>query len=84
MVTATSSVVESPPSPASTRSAPLQRVRSEFLEMPGLSLTLRQAARLCGLNERQTASVLNELVEAGFLVRTARGSYRRRGCPRCS
>ncbi len=62
----------------------VRRVRAEFLEMPGLSLTVSQAARLWGLSPAQSERLLHELVDSGFLVRDPRGAYRRGGCPRCS
>jgi hypothetical protein len=45
------------------------RARAEFLEMPGLSLTLAQASRLCGAPPEDCACVLEELVGEGFLCR---------------
>jgi DNA-binding IclR family transcriptional regulator len=60
------------------------RIRAEYLEMPGLRLTERQAAHLWGLNVSQTHRLLSALVGAGFLMRDARGAYRRPRCPRCS
>lgn len=62
----------------------LQRIRAEFIEMPGLTLTLPQATRLWSLTVSQTERMLTELIESGLLVRDPRGCYRRRGCPRCS
>lgn len=62
----------------------LQRIEAEYVEMPGLTLTGRQAARLWGLDVRQVERLLSELIERGFLMRDRRGAYRRRGCPRCS
>ena len=44
-------------------------VRSEFLEMPGLRLTICQAARLWGLEGTLTEDVLARLEGAGFLER---------------
>ena len=54
------------------------RIRSEFLEMPGLSLTSAQAARLWAIDRQTTESVLDELAAAGFLFRNRAGSYFRR------
>ena len=48
----------------------LPRVRGEYVEMPGLRLTLAQAQRLWGLDAVACASVLRELVDAKFLRRT--------------
>lgn len=59
----------------------LVRVRSEFLEMPGLRLTLRQAARLWGLEGAMSEHLLTRLVESGFLRRTRDGAYMRRSMP---
>lgn len=55
----------------------LRRVRDEFLEMPGLSLTEGQASRLWQVDPMTTADLLRRLVEARFLARTGAGHYRR-------
>jgi hypothetical protein len=55
----------------------LQRICGEYLEMPGLQLTLKQAQRLWGLDEETCAGSLEILVETGFLVRTSRDVYAR-------
>lgn len=61
-----------------------QRVRGEYLEMPGLQLTEAQAARLLGLELPVCSKVLATLVAEGFLGRTQDGRFVRRGaCPRC-
>jgi hypothetical protein len=52
------------------------RVRSEFLEMPGLRLTVAQAARLCGVEQTVCRAVLDALVDAKFLRLTG-GLYSR-------
>ena len=70
--------------PDSSASSVVQRIRGEYLEMPGLTLTVRQAARLWGLEVPQSQRLLSELVDSRFLVTDASGAYRRRGCPRCS
>ena len=54
-----------------------ERVRGEFREMPGLSLTLAQAARLWSLDAHTCSDVLACLVETGFLCRKADGTFRR-------
>lgn len=56
----------------------LLRVRGEYLEMPGLRLTLPQAARLWNLDQHLALTLLEALVEAGFLARTSDGHYCRR------
>ncbi len=53
----------------------VSRIRGEFLEMPGLSLTLAQAQRLWGLDRRRCAALLNVLVKGGFLFRTREGTF---------
>jgi hypothetical protein len=45
----------------------VQRVRGEFIEMPGLQLTMAQAARLWGLDIAACRHVVDVLVEAAFL-----------------
>jgi hypothetical protein len=55
----------------------LQRICAEYIEMPGLRLTLKQAQRLWGLDEETCARSLEALVESRFLVRTGRESYAR-------
>ena len=55
----------------------LQRVRGEFLEMPGLRLTLAQATRLLSLDRRMCSELLDALVHSRFLSRTADGVYLR-------
>lgn len=62
----------------------IERVRAEYREMPGLRLTARQAARLWRIEADHSESILQALVADGFLARTDRGAYVRRGCPRCS
>jgi hypothetical protein len=51
------------------------RVRGEFLEMPGLHLTPQQASRLWGLDRAISEQVLDGLASVGFLVRTREGAY---------
>jgi hypothetical protein len=55
----------------------LQRIRAEYLEMPGLQLSVKQAHRLWGLDEETCARSMEYLVENRFLVRTTRGLYAR-------
>jgi len=52
----------------------LTRIRSEFLEMPGLRLTSAQAARLWAVDRRTSDWVLDGLTNAGFL-RNRDGAY---------
>ena len=55
----------------------IRRVRGEFLEMPGLRLTFRQARRLWGLDEDTCTCLLEALVVSGFLVREDDEQYAR-------
>lgn len=56
----------------------LVRVRAEFNEMPGMRLTLQQAARLWDMPESRCERLLEQLVSAGFLVRDRAKRYARR------
>ena len=51
------------------------RIRGEYYEMPGLSLTAPQAERLWGLDCETCAVILRTLVERGILRRTSVGMY---------
>ncbi len=53
----------------------LQRIESEYREMPGLSVTARQAERLWGLDTTTCAFVLMTLIQRGILKRTPSGTY---------
>ena len=53
----------------------VERVRGEFREMPGLSLTLVQAQRLWSLDTTTCSEVLLQLVDAGFLSRRSDGAF---------
>lgn len=59
----------------------VDRVRSEFVEMPGMELTLPQAVRLWNLGVDDCRSVLDALVDAGFLAWTTRRTVIRTGRP---
>ena len=47
--------------------AAVERVRGEFLEMPGLRLTVPQAARLWGLDPTACEEVLDVLIRSSLL-----------------
>jgi DNA-binding IclR family transcriptional regulator len=53
------------------------RVRGEFLEMPGLRLTPQQASRLWAVDRSTSERILNRLTSTGFLARTREGAYLR-------
>lgn len=46
------------------------RVRGEYREMPGLSLTIPQAQRLWGLEHSTCQTLFERLVEARFVRKT--------------
>lgn len=45
-------------------------VRAEYLEMPGLCLTVAQAARLWNVGRDECLQTLESLTKAGFLSRS--------------
>jgi hypothetical protein len=53
----------------------LQRIKGEYLEMPGLALTLQEAQRLWALDRQTCETVLCGLVQSGFLVTTNAGAF---------
>ena len=53
----------------------LWHVRAEFLEMPGLKLTLAQAQRLWGIDRATCEAVIKELTACRFLTTTRDGSF---------
>lgn len=57
----------------------LSLIQSEYAEMPGLSVTLRQAARLWNADADECLLALEALVRDGFL-RQCRGMYLKSTC----
>jgi hypothetical protein len=55
----------------------IERIRSEFLEMPGLRLTSEQIHRLCGVERGACAEILGVLVRDRFLRMNPDGTYTR-------
>ena len=55
----------------------LRRVQGEFLEMPGLRLTVTQASRLWGLDEGSCRRVIDVLIGTSFLRWTTSGAVAR-------
>jgi hypothetical protein len=53
----------------------VRRVKGEYLEMPGLSLTRGQAQRLWGVDRETCDALLGALVDARFLQRTDGGAF---------
>ncbi len=62
-----------------SRSGLLNRIRSEYLKMPGLRLTTAQAGRLFDVDRDLCCGLMVALVGAGFLAQTSDGRYVRRG-----
>jgi hypothetical protein len=56
----------------------LVRARCEFLEMPGLQLTPKQAARLWNVDHDTACALLDALMALRFLAKTKTGAYARR------
>ena len=56
--------------PTIRREQLLRRVRGEYLEMPGLRLTVAQAARLWNADWDECGRTLDALTRAGFLYRS--------------
>src|SRR6202008_2028807 len=53
----------------------VERVRSEYLEMPGMRLTPRQLQRLCGIGPSVCDAVLESMVASRFLTVKPDGTY---------
>jgi hypothetical protein len=53
----------------------LDRIRAEFLEMPGMRLTAEQVQRLCGVNASVCQLVMDTLVAMRFLCVHPDGTY---------
>ena len=51
------------------------RVRSEYVELPGLRLTSAQAQRLWNLDREQCEAVFAALIDAGIIKRMPDGSF---------
>ena len=55
----------------------LRRIKAEYIEMPGLRLTVAQAGRLWGLDGPACRDVLERLITERFLQRRPDGTYSR-------
>ena len=64
-----------PSTPVTTMEQMVRRIQGEFLEMPGLRLTCRQAQRLWNLDALVCESLLAALVDVRFLVQTSDGLF---------
>ena len=58
-----------------------EAIRNEYLELPGLSLTLEQMQRLFRIDPLTCESVTAALVDLSFLARNSQGRYLRRDHP---
>ena len=54
-----------------------RRLLREYLDMPGLSLSLAQSTRLLSADMPTCRRALDSLIDAGCLTRTAAGTYTR-------
>jgi hypothetical protein len=54
-----------------------QRVRAEFEEMPGMTLTMPQASRLFGIESELCRAVMERLVGSAYLRWTRTGAVTR-------
>ena len=61
----------------SIREDTVRMVRAEYREMPGLGLTMAQAARLFALTPHELEHVLAQLIDEGLVFRDRTGIYRR-------
>ena len=55
----------------------ISRIRAEFLEMPGMRLTIQQGQRLFGIDRTLCQTILDSLVGEKFLCVTPDGLYGR-------
>jgi hypothetical protein len=53
----------------------LERLRAEYLEMPGMKLTIGQVQRLCGIEQTMCKLILDALVKTSFLCLKSDGTY---------
>jgi DNA-binding GntR family transcriptional regulator len=55
----------------------LERIRADYLEMPGMRLRPEQVQRLCGVDSSVCRQVLDLLVQTKFLCVRRDGTYAR-------
>jgi hypothetical protein len=60
------------------RESLVRRIVTEFQDLPGLTLSLRQTMRLLGVDEGACLRILDGLTRAGHIRRDARHLYVRR------
>jgi hypothetical protein len=61
--------------PMTARTALSERIRHEFVDLPGLKLTMAQACRLWSADETVCRDALATLIDEGFLRRTPSGAF---------
>jgi hypothetical protein len=64
--------------PRRVREELVRRIREEFEEMPGLTLTSIQAVKLFGVSPDVWAAILSRLIEEGVLRLKSDGRYANR------
>jgi hypothetical protein len=64
------------------RDALVRRILAEFDDMPGMSLSLKQAGRFLGIDDKACARILDALMREGDLRRTTNMQYVRTERPR--
>lgn len=62
----------------SRREALVRRIATEFEDLPGLTLSLRQTMRLLGVDEGACLRILDGLAKTGHIRRDSRHLYVRR------
>jgi hypothetical protein len=60
-----------------TAESVVDRVRAEFEEMPGMTLTMPQASRLFGLERDVCRTIVDKLVQSSYLRWTQTGAVTR-------
>lgn len=75
MLQITASTISPFVAPQNSKTLVTERVRGEFREMPGLTLTLAQAGRLWSLDAATCRDVLSHLVDTGFLCQRSDGAF---------
>jgi len=63
----------------SVNSAWLRLIRAEYQELPGMCLTKAQVQKMWGLDGTTCQTVLDQLVQSGFLVQRRGSEYVRAG-----
>jgi hypothetical protein len=61
--------------PSTSFDSLVARVRGEYVEMPGLRVTVAQACRLWQVDMATCEKLLDHLIRDGFLCRTDSGFY---------